>query len=494
MTDSAPRAVDLAPLVATLDGARVTGDLDRVVVGIAADSRTVAPGYAFVAVRGERSDGHEFVAAAVAAGAIAVVVDEAYASAHAPHPGTTTVAVADTRRALSRLAASFYDRPSGSLAVVGITGTNGKTTTAHFVETVLCAGGVPAGRIGTLGAALAGATWPLENTTPLPIELHRLLAEMRDRGAHAVALEVSSHALALARADDVDVAVGVLTNVTRDHLDFHGTFEAYAAAKRTLFERATRAVIGIDDPLGRRWAGELATAGRGALTYGFAADAQVRADAYVARPDGADFTVDGRRFAIRLPGRFNVSNALAAVGVARTLGVADAATAEALWTVERIPGRMERFAAGGVDVLVDYAHTPDALDAVTRSARDLARGRLIVVFGCGGDRDRGKRPEMGRIASLAADRVYLTNDNPRREDPAAIARDVLAGVASPDVVVVEPDRRAAIRRAVADARPGDVVVIAGKGHETYQLVAGEMHRFDDREEVQAALAARTDAS
>ena len=492
MTRTPAGAVDLPPLLAALEGARTYGDVDRVALGIAHDSRAVRPGSIFVALRGERADGHAFVGAAIAAGARAIVVDDRYARTEPVPPDVATIVVPDTRRALSRLAAAFYAYPSRSLVVAGVTGTNGKTTTALLAGALLGDGGIPAGSIGTLGARFGATAWPLDHTTPFADDLQALLAQMRDRGAEAVAMEVSSHALALDRVADVVFAIGVLTNVTRDHLDFHGTFEAYAAAKRSLFDRALEAVLNVDDPTGRRWAAELAATGAPPCTYGFGPDADVRARDLDLRADGSAFSVGGQRFSLRLPGRFNVHNALAALCVARKLGVSDASAARTFAAFAGVAGRMEHFAGKGVDVLVDYAHTPDALESVLRAARESSRGRLAVVFGCGGDRDRGKRPEMARIAERAADRVYVTSDNPRTEDPRAIADDIVAGFERADVARVELDRRAAIRTAIAEAVPGDVVVVAGKGHETYQIIGDRTAHFDDREEVRAALAARAD--
>ena len=492
MTDSPSRPHVLEPLVAALDDARVMGDLDREVLGIAHDSRAVRAGMLFVALRGERADGHAYLAAAVASGACAVVVDERYAAEFPALAGAATVVVPETLVALSRLSAAFFAYPAASLRVAGVTGTNGKTTTTHLIAALLEAGGIAAGRIGTLGARFGTAHWSLGNTTPLALELQSLLAAMRDRGAQAVALEVSSHALVLERVADVDFALGILTNVTRDHLDFHATFEAYAAAKRSLFDRAQAAVLNVDDAYGRRWTAELRDAGRRVRTYGESDDADVRAQHVRLRADGADFIVDGQRVGLRLPGRFNIGNALAALCAAREFGVSDATSAAALAEFERVPGRMEHIAGDGFDVLVDYAHTPDALEAVLRAARETARGDLAVVFGCGGDRDRGKRPEMGRIASALADRVVVTSDNPRREAPQAIVDDILGGIADRSHVRAEIDRRAAIRSAIAQARPGDVVVVAGKGHETYQIVGETAQHFDDRAEVRAALATRAE--
>ncbi len=482
----------LASLVAALDDPRATGDLGITVRAIAHDSRAIVPGTLFVALRGERVDGHAFVASAFASGAIGVVVDGGFDLSTLAVPGAIVV-VDDTRRALSRLAALFYGNPSRTLRVTGVTGTNGKTTVTHLAAAILDAGGVPTGRIGTLGARFGGAMWSLENTTPLALELQSLLGEMRDRGAQAVAMEASSHALAQDRVADVDFAVAVLTNVTRDHLDYHGTFEAYAAAKRSLFERAPIAILNSDDPLGRAWAGELRAAGKTVDTYALDSDATLVARDIALRADGSSFNVDARRFALRLPGRFNIANALAALGIARAHGVADDDSARAMAAFERVPGRMEHLAGGGIDVLVDYAHTPDALDVILRAARETARGELAVVFGCGGDRDRGKRPLMGAIARSRADRVFVTSDNPRSEDPQEIIDEILGGIDDLREVVALVDRRAAIRRAILDAEPGDVVVVAGKGHETYQIIGTVTNHFDDRDEVRSALAAREPA-
>ncbi len=484
------RAVDLGALVGELDELQVFGDLDRVVNGIAHDSRAVHVGSLFVALRGERHDGHAWLEQAIAAGARAVVVDAAFARAHPLPAGATVIVVPQSPAALSRLAAAVYGRPSSALIVVGVTGTNGKTTTTSLIAAIANAAGIPTGRIGTLGAHLGGAMWGLDFTTPFPPQLHGLLAEMRDRGAEAAALEVSSHALALGRVDDVQFALGVLTNVTRDHLDFHGSFEAYAAAKRTLFERTSDAILNVDDPLGRRWAAALAARGREVVGYGFAEGAAVRAEALELHGAGSRFAVGGQAYSLPLPGRFNVHNALAAIAVARALGIDDRRSAQTLAQTEGVPGRMEHVGGNGIDCVVDYAHTPDALAVALGAAREATRGRLIVVFGCGGDRDRGKRAQMGRIACELADLVIVTSDNPRSEQPEAIARDILAGIPPRHPHRLELDRRAAIGAAVAAAQPGDVVLVAGKGHEAYQLIGQRAERFDDREEVRAALARR----
>src|ERR1700729_2928369 len=427
---AAERNVSLTTLLERLPAARVSGDRERSITSIEMDSRCVRRGALFVAVRGSRTDGHRYVADAVANGACAVVVEGA------PPPslpaGVTVASVEDTHRALSALSAAFFGDPSHALDVIGVTGTNGKTTTTRMVAAILEAAGIPCGVVGTVGAELRSRRWELENTTPLPPALHRLLAEMRDDGAKAVAMEVSSHALALDRVADVRFSIAALTNGTRDHLDFHRTHEAYAAAKRRLFTLAGLCVLNVDDSYGARWALELSAEGRTVISYGIRAGATLVPTGMVAEPDATRFTVDGQRFEVRLPGRFNVWNALAAIGIARAMNVPDSTSARGLAALERIPGRMERLHAAGVDVVIDYAHTPDALESALRSLRETTRGALAVVFGCGGDRDRGKRPLMGTVAARLADRLYLTSDNPRTEEPQAIVDEILAGIGSRD--------------------------------------------------------------
>ena len=464
----------------------MTGDRSGSITAIEMDSRKVEPGALFVALHGAQSDGHRYIADALARGARAVVVDERVDDVP---PGVTLIRVADTRRALSGLAAAFFDDPSQRLDVIGVTGTNGKTTVAHMVAAICNGAGMPCGLLGTIGAEFGVHRWALDNTTPLPPVLHGLLAQMRRHGAKAVAMEVSSHALVLDRVDDVRFRVAALTNVARDHLDFHETLEAYAAAKRSLFTLAPAGVLNVDDPYGANWARELEGEGRTVVTYGEREDAILVPTQIVSEPDRTLFTLDGRRFELRLPGRFNIWNALAAIGIGRLLGIDDATAAAALERVERVAGRMERLTAGGVAVVVDYAHTPDALENALRSLRETAAGALAVVFGCGGDRDRGKRSQMGAIASALADRAYVTSDNPRSEDPRAIIDDIVGGIEGANYVI-ESDRRLAIERAIAEARPGDVVLVAGKGHETYQIVGEEIVPFDDAAVACEALAAR----
>ncbi len=480
------RRVALATLISRLPSAVVEGNAGLAVTGIEIDSRRVAAGTLFVALRGGHTDGHLYLKDAVARGARALIVEEMPSS----FPSTVVVVkVPDSRRALSALAAAFYADPSYSLDVIGVTGTNGKTTTIYMIRAVLKAAGIPCGIAGTVGAEFGSQTWRLENTTPLPPELHELLAQMRDAGARAVGMEVSSHALALDRVDDVRFHIAALTNVTRDHLDFHETLDAYAAAKRRLFTRAKKCVINVDDPHGARWAVELARDAREVLTYGFRDGAMLVPSDVVVEAAGTRFTVDGQRYHLFLLGRFNVCNALAAVGIARLMGVDDATTARGLAELERVAGRMESLVANDIVVVVDYAHTPDALESALSTLRATARGALAVVFGCGGDRDRGKRAQMGSVAAALVDRLYITSDNPRREAPKAIADEIVGGVGNREHVV-ELDRRRAIERAIFEANPGDVVLIAGKGHEDYQIVGDRVLPFDDLAVAREALSAR----
>ncbi|MBV8499525.1 MAG: UDP-N-acetylmuramoyl-L-alanyl-D-glutamate--2,6-diaminopimelate ligase [Candidatus Eremiobacteraeota bacterium] len=482
------RTVGLSILIARLPDAQISGDRASAVTGIETSSQAVRPGGVFVALRGTHTDGHRYVPQAIAAGARAVVVDATYPEADAS--GVTVIRVADTRRALSALSGAFFGDPSHSLDVIGITGTNGKTTTSRMIAAILNEGGVPCGVVGTVGAEFGDDAWQLGNTTPLPPELHASLARMRDSGARAVAMEVSSHALALDRVEDVRFRVAVLTNVTRDHLDFHQTLEAYAAAKRRLFAAARACVLNADDVRGVRWAAELAREGRDVVTYGSSPGATLAAQEIEVLPDGSRFRVDGAEFVLHLPGRFNVWNALAALGAARHLDVDATTAARALASLQRVAGRMEHVRGDGIDVVVDYAHTPDALTHALESLRETARGAVTLVFGCGGDRDQGKRSEMGAVAARLADRIIVTNDNPRSEDPRVIAKEIVAGMAG-RAHVIELDRRRAIERAVGEAHPGDVVLIAGKGHEAHQIIGDRVLPFDDAAVARAALSLRS---
>jgi UDP-N-acetylmuramoyl-L-alanyl-D-glutamate--2,6-diaminopimelate ligase len=462
---------------------QIRGNPAATVSSIATDSRRVRPGALFFALRGERADGHDFAFAAAAAGAAGVVAERAVVVPE----GVAVVVVPDTLAALSKVSARFYDDPSRHMVTVGVTGTNGKTTTTFFIEAIARAAGQQFGVIGTLGARLGALeTEQLANTTPFAQDVQRLLAEFRDAGARGAVLEVSSHALELHRVDDVAFDVAVLTNITQDHLDFHKTFESYRAAKRKLFAReagkgdkAPVAVLNADDAEGRALAGQLERR----LTFGMEnPDALLNATNVSMDATGSRFLVSALRptpFVIQLPGAFNVANAMAALAATCALDFDVEAIAEGLESVTEVPGRMISLPAGEIGVYIDYAHTPDGLEQILRATRALTRGRLICVFGCGGNRDAAKRPHMGRIAQDHADYVILTTDNPRHEKPQAIVDDILSGMQARSATETIPDRAAAIARAVELAKPGDSVVIAGKGHETYQIFGDERRPFSD---------------
>jgi UDP-N-acetylmuramoyl-L-alanyl-D-glutamate--2,6-diaminopimelate ligase len=430
------------------------------------DSRAVRPGALFCALRGEHSDGHDHAAAAVAAGAVALVVEE-HLTLDVPQ-----IVVPDTRGAMGLLADAFYDHPSRRIEVVGVTGTNGKTTVTHLLAAILEHAGRPTTVLGTLTGA---------RTTPEAPELQASLAEAAEHDGAVVAMEVSSHAIELRRITGTWFTVAVFTNLSQDHLDFHDTMERYFAAKVRLFEpgRAAVGLVNRDDPWGRRLLESMAIP---AVTWSpeDATDVELR-------PDGTTFTWQGRRIELGLAGRFNLANAIAAAEAARALGSDPEEIAAGLAEARPVSGRFEPVGHGPVAVLVDYAHTPDALHQALRSARELTEGRLIVVFGCGGDRDREKRPLMGGAADRAADVVVVTSDNPRSEDADAIIAEVLRGVERDEDLIVEPDRRQAVDAAVALAAPGDLVLVAGKGHETYQDLGDRVIPFDDREVAAAAL-------
>jgi UDP-N-acetylmuramoyl-L-alanyl-D-glutamate--2,6-diaminopimelate ligase len=484
----------LDELVAAIAGARVVGDGSVEVGELTYDSRRVGPGTLFFCVPGEKVDGHRFAAGAVEAGAVALVVERQL------ELDVAQVVVADARAAMAPLAARFFADPTAELRVVGVTGTNGKTTTAFLIREVLEAAGISCGLLGTVKQVVGGAEESVERTTPEAIDLQATFRRMLDGGDRACAMEVSSHAMALCRADAIHFEVAVFTNLTQDHLDFHADMEDYFAAKRKLFEAGPgTAIVNVDDPYGRRLAEEFECVGFSA--EGAPADYSARAVSFDAT--GAEFTVVlpnpgsmgrkrdhasrdrrvGGEIEVRtgMPGHFNVANALGAFAAARALGVEPETAAAGLARAGRVPGRFEPIEEGqGFAVLVDYAHTPDSLENVLRAARRLTEGRLIVVFGAGGDRDRDKRPKMGRVGVDLSDLAVVTSDNPRSEDPAAIVAEVVARTGGG--AEVEVDRRAAIALALGRAAPGDTVVIAGKGHEQGQeFEGGRKVPFDDRE-------------
>ncbi len=425
---------------------------------LAYDARAAEPGSLFFCVPGSRADGHEFAADAVANGAVALVVERPV------DLDVPQLVVPDVRRAMAPVADEFFGRPSEELQVAGVTGTNGKTTTAFLLYSILAAAGRRPGLLGTIESRVGGERRPAIRTTPEAIDVQRAFREMLDAGDRSCAMEATSHGSELGRLDRVRFAALIFTNLSQDHLDFHETMERYFEAKRRLFvDGRPPAAINV----GNDWGRKLAADRPDALTFGFADGAEVGPDEL----DGID---------IKLRGRFNAENALGALAASRLLGIDDDAIARGLEAVRGVPGRFESVAEGQpFEVIVDYSHKPEALESVLRTARELTGGRVICVFGCGGDRDRGKRPLMGRIASELADVAILTSDNPRSEDPQTIIDEVLTGVTGE--IEVEPDRAAAIELALETARDGDVVVIAGKGHEQGQELADRTIAFDDRE-------------
>lgn len=476
----------------------VSGNAGQELSGITYDSRRVQPGFIFLALRGQKTDGHAYISQALERGAAAVLLEDA--SFMPPASCSAVIQVKDSRKAAATAASAFFGYPSRSLKVFAVTGTNGKTSTSYLIQSILNSAGIPAGVIGTLGAQFGSQQWELAHTTPEACDLQELLSRMLAAGAQAVALEASSHALAQNRFDGVLPDCCVFTNLTQDHLDFHGTMENYFQAKALLFTRFIEesgknaaSVVNRDDPWGRDRLTPLAK-GR-LLTYAILERADLRAEDVSPHPGGVDFTLNWQgqtaRVRLALGGIFSVYNALAAAGACLVSGVSLEQAAKGLETVASVPGRFELVDLGQpFAVVVDYAHTPDGLENVLASARAITRGRLISVFGCGGDRDRAKRPLMGEIAARLSDTAVLTSDNPRSEDPEDIARDILKGIPSQLVhkVHVELDRRSAIHRACASARDGDTVVVAGKGHEPYQIFRDRTIDFDDRMVVREALA------
>jgi UDP-N-acetylmuramoyl-L-alanyl-D-glutamate--2,6-diaminopimelate ligase len=476
------------------------------VTSIAYDSRSVTPGAIFVALRGVNADGARFAPQAIAKGAVAVVAETA-----APASVTVPwVQVSNARDALAALSASYYRNPTDELALVGITGTNGKTTTSYVLASIFEAAGIKCGRIGTIGYKVGGREIDASRTTPEAPDLQQMFRAMLAQGAGACVMEVSSHALSLRRVDYLHFAAGIFTNLTRDHLDFHGDMEAYFVAKRRLFEllpEGTVGIINIDDRRG----GDMAAAAKRPVTYAIEAAADVR-------PGPLTFSLDGLTFDIRTPrgqihvrsrlvGRPNAYNLLAASAAAMALDLPFSAIEAGITALEHVPGRFHVVSGSSDDVrvIVDYAHTDDALKNLLETARPLATGRVVTVFGCGGDRDRTKRPLMGAVAARLSDLVIVTSDNPRSEDPERIIEEIRRGIVmpanrvapkgqhgTPSLAIV--DRREAIEKAIRDAKSGDLVLIAGKGHEKYQVIGDRTLPFDDVEVARAALARRRSGS
>jgi UDP-N-acetylmuramoyl-L-alanyl-D-glutamate--2,6-diaminopimelate ligase len=460
--------MDLERLITALGPLEVRGGAPVDVTDLAYDTRAVTPGALFFCVPGQRADGHDFADDAVELGAVALVVERPLELA------VPQLVVSSARAAMAVAADEFFGRPTEELVVAGVTGTNGKTTTSYLIHSIFEVAGMRPGLIGTIESRVGGEIEAAVRTTPEAIDLQRMFRRMLEAGDRSVVLEATSHGSVLGRLDRVRFDALAFTNLTQDHLDFHSSMEEYYEAKRRLFtehEPAPAAAINVDDQRGRELAEELRRLDRAPLlTYGQSDDAELR-------------EVDS----LRLVGRFNELNALAAAAVSRLLGVPDGVVSEGIGSLTAVPGRFETVDEGQpFRVIVDYSHTPDSLENVLRTARELAPQRVICVFGCGGDRDRGKRPVMGRIASEIADVPIVTSDNPRSEDPQAIIDEILAGMDGEPTV--EPDRRAAIEQAIGMAQPADVVVIAGKGHEQGQEFAGgKKVPFDDREVAREAL-------
>jgi len=487
--------MQLRKLLEPLTDMQVEGTLDRDVHGLYYDSRRVTPDSVFVALPGQKTDGHRFVEQAVQRGAGVVVVEHPLPAAGR----ATIVRVADTRAALALLAAQYYGHPFRKMKVIGITGTNGKTTTAFMIKRILQEAGMKTGLIGTVHYEIGERIIPAARTTPEAVELHEMMAQMLRHNTDAVVMEVSSHALDQKRVLGIDFDVAVFTNLTQDHLDYHKTMDAYFAAKAILFQSLSTngkigtAVVNLDDPRGRELASMRLNALK--LTYGIENEAMIRGRELAINCAGLKFeavTPKGAdRIALPLFGRYNVSNALAAIGACFTLGVRLPVMARALKDLPQVPGRLEQVDCGQeFRVFVDYAHTDDALKNVLTTLRESAKGRLLLCFGCGGNRDTRKRALMGRVAGQLADYSVLTSDNPRKEEPRSIIAQIEEGFeqAAPPKYEVLEDRHQAIGRVLEMARPGDVVVIAGKGHETYQEFADTVISFDDREVAREYLA------
>lgn len=469
------------------------GVADPDITGVTPDSRLVTRGALFVAIPGTAKDGTQFVPQAVEKGAVAVVATEM--PAHAERV-PTLVLVDDARAALAQIAANFHGRPADRLSLVGVTGTSGKTTTTRMIESVFDAGGEPVGLIGTIEYRAGDERLTADRTTPDAVVLQEWFAKMVAAGVRHAVMEVSSHALALKRTFGVHFAAAVFTNLSREHFDFHKDFDDYFAAKRILFDQIDRtrrtAVVNIDDEYGRRLAAEL---GPAVLTFGREGDV---------RPGpGFSISVEGLRGTVLTPagevrmessllGLPNLYNWLGAIGAALIVGIPTAEIEAGIRNLRSVRGRFERVGntSAGPTVIVDYAHKPDALEKLLHAVREIAgERRIAIVFGCGGDRDRGKRPEMGEIAARLADQVVVTSDNPRSEDPAAIIDQILEGIRGKEALAIA-DRRAAIEKTIAEAGDSDVIVIAGKGHETYQVTGDQVVHFDDREEAEFALQKR----
>ncbi len=476
----------LTELLRDIDVLEIHAPEDMEITDVCYDSRKARPGDAFIAVRGYETDGHKYIPGAVERGASMVICEEA------PTVETPYVLVKDSRRAMALAASNFFGRPAEELTVIGVTGTNGKTTTTNLIRSLLMAvTGEKAGLLGTNENIVGDKVYPAVNTTPESRDIMAYFREMADAGCKYAVMEVSSHSLCLDRVCCVPFAVGCFTNLSQDHLDFHKTMDAYLEAKAKLFPLSRAAAVNLDDPAAPRLLAGITTE---VIRYGLGEGADLRAEEVRLLPDRVEFTAcyKGERLpaCLHIPGRFSVYNALAALSCCLSLGFSLKELAPALSLCRSVKGRMEVVPTGrDFTLLIDYAVTPDALDNMIRTVRDTARGRVGVLFGCGGDRDRTKRPKMARVVGSLADYVIVTSDNPRTEDPEAIIREILPGFEGLDTPVkVITDRREAIRWGIEHARAGDTLVLAGKGHETYQIVGKTKHHMDEREIAAEVLA------
>lgn len=483
----------LGELLSEIEVVSTRGNLDLEILDIVTDSRKVRRGSLFCCLSGSKVDGHRFAKDATKAGAVAILCERDLAELE----GATQIMVNDVRFALARLAAAYFGKPSDHLTVIGVTGTNGKTTTCHLVRSILLAHGQSTGLMGTLGHWVGDDLVKDVYTTPESQQVQENLRQMVEKGQRFCVMEVSSHAIALRRVDCVHFSVVAFTNLSRDHLDFHSSLEEYRKTKMELFEIDSKnhefgasriAVVNIGDQTGRMIAERTPLK---CITYGLGSEADVMAEIVKADWESTSVKVrylgKGCVLRSRLKGRFNVENIISAYAIAKALGIDDNSIIRAVADFEGVEGRMQVMRLQGRIAIVDYAHTPDALERLLKDVREMMPGRLICVFGCGGDRDKGKRPEMGRIATTLSDITIVTSDNPRTEDPHAIIRDIVRGIPNQARFEIEPKRDLAIRKAVELSRQGDVIVVAGKGHEDYQIIGTERIHFDDREVLRAAF-------
>ncbi|HHY90485.1 MAG TPA: UDP-N-acetylmuramoyl-L-alanyl-D-glutamate--2,6-diaminopimelate ligase [Clostridiales bacterium] len=473
----------LEELIEGLETIDVKGSLNIDIQGVAHDSRETKAGDIFVCIQGFHTDGHTYAQKAIDQGALALIVEKDIETSK----DITVIRVPNSRKALAKIAANFYGNPTRSMNVIGVTGTNGKTTITHLVKNIFESIEVPCGLIGTIACKILDKTYPVKNTTPESLELQKFFRMMLDQGVHACVMEVSSHALEMNRVDEIQYHIGVFTNLTRDHLDFHENLENYRNAKKKLFYKTTLAnIINIDDEHGKKIADEIKELPVPLFTYGINEQADIYAKNIRVFSKGTEFTLVTPKFEgeifFQIPGLFSVYNCLAAAAVAFALGYSFETIKKGLESVAGVPGRFELIpGTGDHTIIVDYAHTPDALENVLKAIREFAQGRIITVFGCGGDRDKTKRPIMGRIAGELSDYCIITSDNPRTEDPITIMNEIELGIKETvcKYKMIE-DRKDAIREAIDMSAPEDVVLIAGKGHETYQILGNKVIDFDDR--------------